>query len=337
MKGLSLIICLFLATGLVTIAVLINRSSGLNDITCTSDKAFNEKSDSIASDQRANSQYSSNSAHLRLKYPDQIVVNDPYYDKQWALSRMGVQALWQSAKEESKVVVAILDTGIDRNHEDLRGQVIAEINFTDSPTTEDIYGHGTHIAGIIAGIRNNGIGIAGLAPGSRLMNVKVADDQGKVQAAAVTQGIRWAVDHGANVINISLTIKAASADLEKAVDYAWNRGVVVVSAAGNEDSELPCYPAGYHNSISVAVAYEDDSPALLPKRSANADVTAPGFNIYSTLPGNTYGYKSGTSFATAHISGLAALLFEMVTDQNPDGFFNDDIRTAIESGRQSIE
>jgi thermitase len=334
MKELNLAIRLLSAAVLVLLLVIINRDSGLNNISSNLNKSISETNNTTASDKLFTSlaRNSSNLAYFRTNYPDQLTVNDPYYYKQWALNQMGAQELWQATTEESKVIVAILDTGIDRNHEDLKEKVIAEINFTESPTTDDIYGHGTHVAGIIAGTRNNGIGIAGLASDSRLMNVKVADDQGKVQAAAVTKGVMWAVDNGANVINISLTIKASSPDLEKAVNYAWGRGVVVVAASSNENDELICYPAAYKNSISVASSYENDTSATLPNQLKNADVVAPGFNIYSTLPSNSYGYKSGTSFATAHISGLSALLFHMVTDKNGDGFINDDIRTAIQSG-----
>jgi thermitase len=339
MKGLNLVVWLFLVAGLIIFPGIMNRDSAENNISYNLNKPFDGQSNLTSSDKRLTSlaAYTANSGHFLTNYPDQSIPNDPYYYKQWALIQMRTNELWQSATERSKVVVAILDTGIDRNHEDLEGTVVTEINFTDAPTTDDVYGHGTHIAGIIAGTRNNGIGIAGLASGSRLMNVKVADDKGKVQAAAVTKGIIWAVDNGANVINISLTFKQSSPDLEKAVDYAWSKGAVVVSSAANNNNELICYPAGYKNSISVAVSCEDSSAALLTTQVKNADIAAPGFNIYSTMPGSTYGYKSGTSFAAAHVSGLAALLFSVVADKNGDGLINDDVRAAIESGRQSIE
>lgn len=268
---------------------------------------------------------------------EQPNLNDPYISKQWALKRIQAPTLWQGTTGYRDVIVAILDTGIDQNHEDLKGRVVAKVNFTDSPTPDDIHGHGTHIAGIVAATSNNSIGIAGLAPESRLMNVKVADDKGRCQAAVVARGIIWAVDNGASVINISLELKEPSSELRDAVNYAWSRGAVIVAAAGNDGNELPIYPAYYENSIAVAATRENDKLAPLSNHGGWVDVAAPGFNIYSTLPDDDYGYASGTSFATAYVSGLAAALFSVVADTNGDGKLNDEVRAAIEAGCQEID
>jgi len=264
------------------------------------------------------------------------IPNDPYVERQWALSQIQIRELWQTANGGSEILVAVLDTGIDQDHEDLDGKVVVEANFTDSPTPGDTYGHGTHIAGIIAACGNNGVGIVGVAPESQLMNVKVADDTGGCQASTVAKGIIWAVDNGASVINVSIEFKEPSPELEDAVNYAWSRGVVVIAAAGNEGSESPVYPACYENCIAVAAIRQDDTLAPLSNYGDWIDVAAPGFNIYSTLPDNSYGYKSGTSFASAYVSGLAALLFSVVTDTNGDGKLNDEIRAAIENSCQQI-
>jgi thermitase len=257
---------------------------------------------------------------------------DPYVSKQWPLHQIRVLDWQQFTSVDQKVLVAILDTGIDENHEDLRGRVIARVNFTDSPMPNDIQGHGTHIAGIIAANSNNGLGIVGVVPDSRLMNIKVADDTGRIQSAAVARGIIWAVDNGASVINISVEFEEPSSVLEDAVNYAWSRGAVIVAAAGNGGNQLPVYPAYYENCIAVAAAGQDGTLAPLSNYGDWVDVTAPGFSIYSTLPGNSYGYKSGTSFAAAYVSGLAALLFGMATDTDGDGRLNDEVRAAIEAG-----
>jgi len=264
------------------------------------------------------------------------ILNDPYVERQWALNQVQIRELWQTANGGSEILVAVLDTGIDQDHEDLDGKVVVEANFTDSPTPGDTYGHGTHIAGIIAACGNNGVGIVGVAPESQLMNVKVADDTGGCQASTVAKGIIWAVDNGASVINVSIEFKEPSPELEDAVNYAWSRGVVVIAAAGNEGSESPVYPACYENCIAVAAIRQDDTLAPLSNYGDWIDVAAPGFNIYSTLPDNSYGYKSGTSFASAYVSGLAALLFSVVTDTNGDGKLNDEIRAAIENSCQQI-
>lgn len=259
-------------------------------------------------------------------------VSDTNFDKQWGLQLIRAPEVWQLTTGDPNIIVAILDTGIDQYQEDLEGKVVTEINFADSPTSLDVRGHGTHISGIIAASNNNGKGVAGLAPESRLMNVKVADDSGQTYSKIVAKGLVWAADHGASVINLSLSFKEPSSELEAAVNYAWNRGAVVVAAAGNEDTGLPIYPAYYDNCIAVTSSTENDTLAPLSNFGDWVDVAAPGVNIYSTLPDNSYGYKSGTSFATAYVSGLAALLFSLVTDKNGDGRLNDEVRESIESG-----
>jgi len=221
--------------------------------------------------------------------------------------------------------VAVLDTGIDEDNQDLADKLKAEVNFTNSPTSDDLYGHGTHMAGTIAAI----------APECRLMNVKVADDAGRCQASVVARGIIWAVDHGAEVINLSLCTKS-SPDLEEAVNYAWSRGAVIVAAAGNIGKSTPAYPAYYANCLAVAGTNENDSLASLSNHGDWVDVAAPGFNIYSELPHNQHGYKSGTSSAVAHVSGLAALVFSVAEDSNGNGTVNDEVRQAIENSCDSI-
>lgn len=227
------------------------------------------------------------------------------------------------------VIVAVLDTGIDKDHEDLVGVVIGEVNFTDSPTTGDVYGHGTHVTGIIAAGYDNDIGIDGVAPGSRLFNVKVADDRGRCHLTALAEGIIWAVDNGAKVINISIEMHDPSPLLEEAIDYAWESGAIVIAAAGNGGSSVPVYPASYENCIAVTAVKENGELAPLANYGDWVNAVAPGFNIYSTMPGDEYGYKYGTSFATAYVSGLAALLFPVMEDANGNGRVNDEVREAI--------
>jgi thermitase len=168
------------------------------------------------------------------------------------------------------------------------------------------------------------------------MNVKVADDRGECRAEAVAAGIVWAVDNGANIINISLELKEPAAALREAIEYAWNRGAVIIAAAGNDGSELPTYPAYYKNCIAVAAITEDNQLVPLSNHGDWVDVAADGLNIFSTLPDNRYGYKTGTSFAAASVSRLAALLFGVTIDQNGNGRRNDEVRVAIEAGCRRI-
>ena len=234
-------------------------------------------------------------------------------------------------KWNRRVLVAVLDTGIDCNHEDLVGLVTAETNLTGTSKPKDFYGHGTHVAGIIAA-NDNDKGVVGIAPGCSLLNVKVADDIGRCQALTLAEGILWAVENGADVINVSIQLNDSSPKLEEAVNYAWSQGSLIVAAAGNYEKESPVYPAGYESCIAVIRLTPDSELTQFLKSHDCIDVVAPGCDIYSTLPGNDYGYKTGSSFATAFISGVAALLFNLITDANGDGRLNDEVREAIEDG-----
>jgi len=247
-------------------------------------------------------------------------VDDSSLADRWGLSRIDAPRAWEITRGDESVIVAVLDTGIDKDNQDLADRVMAEVNLSGSPTSDDLYGHGTHMAGTIAAI----------APECRLMNVKVADDSGKCEPAVVAKGIIWAADHGAEVINLSLAMEACS-DLEEAVDYAWNRGAVLIAAAGNKGTSKPSYPAYYENCLAVAGTNENDSLALLSSYGDWVDLAAPGFNIYSELPGNQYGYKTGTSSAAAHVSGVAALAFSIAEDVNGNGGVNDEVGWAIEN------
>jgi thermitase len=267
---------------------------------------------------------------------NQYLESAPVLKQQWALERIQALPLPQMDKDNSQILVAVLDTGIDQDHDDLYGRVMAEINFTKSATTDDIYGHGTHIAGIIVARNDNNLGITGLAPESRLVNVKVADDKGCCQISALADGIVWAVDNGANVINISIEMRESSSKLREAVDYAWSNGAIIIAAAGNDGNEIPVYPACYENCIAVTAIQQNGTLAPLANYGDWVDVAAPGFDIYSTLPNNIYGYKHGTSFATAYVSGLAALLLPLMNDTNGDGRLNDEVRRAIDAGCHDI-
>jgi thermitase len=243
-----------------------------------------------------------------------------YLVEGWGVDKIEAPGAWQITIGDPSIIVAVLDTGINEDNPDLASRVVAHVNFSSSPTSDDLYGHGTHMAGTIAAI----------APGCQLMNVKVADDTGKCQPSVVAKGILWAVKHGAKVINMSLAM-TASPDLEEAVDYAWNQGAIVVAAAGNKGTSEPSYPAYYSGCIAVAGTNENDSLALLSSYGGWVDVAAPGFNIYSELPHNEYGYKTGTSAAAAHVSGMAALVYSVAVDENGSGSVNDEVRLAIEN------
>ena len=257
--------------------------------------------------------------------------DDAYFGLQWGLTKIGAEQAWDVTAGNPSVNIAILDTGVDLDHPDLADKLISNINLTNFGNPDDVYGHGTHVAGIAAAITNNGMGVAGLGCTATIMNVKVLDDNGMGAYSWIVSGIIWATDNGAEIINMSLGGSYASSALEDAINYAWSKGVVVVAAAGNNGDTTPMYPAYYTNCIAVAATDANDARASWSNYGDWVDVAAPGASIYSTLKNSNYGYKSGTSMASPHVAGLAALVFTTVSDANSDGKLNDEVRSRIET------
>ena len=257
--------------------------------------------------------------------------DDPGFVNQWGMLRIQAPDAWNVTTGSNSINIAILDTGVDMDHPDLANKLVANVKFSDSNTTDDVYGHGTHVAGIAAAMTNNGVGVAGLGYSCTIMNVKVLDDYGSGTYSWVVSGIVWAADNGAEVINLSLGGSSASSTLEDAVNYAWSKGVVVVASAGNSASSTPSYPAYYTDCIAVAATDSNDALAYFSNYGRWVDVAAPGIGIYSTLKDGGYGYKSGTSMAAPHVAGLAALAFAAVSDADGDGKLNDEVRARIEA------
>ena len=258
---------------------------------------------------------------------------DPDFSKQWGMTTVYAPEAWKVTQGSSSVKIAILDTGIDQNHPDLSSKIVAQKNFTGKGTPDDRYGHGTHVAGIAAAITNNGIGVAGLGYNSSLMNGKVLSDSGSGYYSWIASGITWATDNDAKVINMSLGGTAADSTLASAVDYAWSKGVVVVAAAGNNGNSLPFYPAAYDNCIAVGATDRKDAKASFSNYGSWVDVAAPGVDIYSTYNKGDYDYisMSGTSMASPHVAGLAALVW--ATNYGTGyGTGNASVRSRIENG-----
>jgi len=285
--------------------------------------------------------------------------NDEHFAKQWGLDNDGQEyklglsgtvdadidapEVWDITTGNSSVVIAILDSGIDQDHPDLDGKIVSNVDFTGSGI-DDLYGHGTHVAGIAAAETSNTQGAAGVGYNSSLMNVKVLNDQGSGYYSWIADGIVWATNNGAQAINMSLGGYRRSRTLENAVNYAWNNNVVLAAAAGNDGTSRRLYPAAYTNCIAVAATDDDDQRVDEPGWWASncgswVDVAAPGLYIYSTFPNHpyvidkslNYDYGSGTSMATPHVAGLAGLLF----GQDPSRT-NAQVRTFIEDTADPI-
>jgi subtilisin family serine protease len=206
--------------------------------------------------------------------------------------------------------VAVVDSGVDPSQPDLQGALVAGADFADSSgSTADQYGHGTMVAGVIAARGNNSQGVAGVCWSCLVMPIKVLDANGSGSGASVADGIRWATDHGANVINLSIVLSAPDPAVADAIAYAHDHGVLVVAAAGNAGTGDATYPSAYPGVVSVAAT--DDADHLYPWSSYGSWVTlaAPGCSMTTTLGGGFANF-CGTSAAAPLVAGLAALGYE---------------------------
>jgi thermitase len=233
-------------------------------------------------------------------YHASVIPNDEFYSRLYALPRVAADSAWDRTTGSPDVLVAVIDTGIYAGHPDLAGNVVAGTDFVnDDGDASDDEGHGTHTAGIIAAVGNNGRGVAGMCWQCQLLPVKSLDNEGSGSATTVAAGIRYAADRGARVINLSLGGDRNSRLLHDAVKYATNRGALVIVAAGNEAQEgNPVeYPAAYPEVLAVAATDQDDRHAPFSNYHSYVDVAAPGVNIGSTIwaDGEAEAYAAATS------------------------------------------
>lgn len=251
--------------------------------------------------------------------------NDTYYNGyQYGIKNTYTNLAWDVTKGSTGQEIAVIDTGVDYTHPDLDGKTIKGYDYIDNDTNPmDLNGHGTHVAGIAAAETNNATGIAGTAPNTKILAVRVLDANGSGSLAAIANGIRYAADAGAEVINMSLGCDCSTTTLQDAVNYAYNKGVVLVAAAGNDNVSTTFEPASYTNVIAVGAVDSSNRKASFSNYGTWVDVVAPGVDIASTYPGNRYVYLSGTSMASPYVAGLAALL-------KGQGRSNVQVRQAIE-------
>lgn len=269
------------------------------------------------------------------------VPDDPLFGNQWGHTRILSTAAWDTETGSDQIVIAVLDTGIDTGHPDLAAKIVAGFDFVDDdadPT--DLHGHGTHVSGIAAGVTDNGVGIAGMSWGARVMPVRVLDEDGGGSFDDIIDGITWAVNHGADILNLSLGGTNYSQALQDAVNAAHAAGRLVIAAMGNYRNSNPAnYPAACANVFAVAATERYDNYTSFSQYGAHCDIAAPGGEmswyhdpdgIYSTLPTyactmsasgylNSYDYERGTSQAAPFVSGLAALVWSAAPGLSPDG------------------
>lgn len=274
--------------------------------------------------------------------PDWIVTpaglqpNDLYYIDQWYLPHIGVDWAWLVTQGEASVIVAVVDTGIDVTHPDLTGafvpgyNVVSDLAQTDGGTISDIYGHGTRVAGIVAASGNNGIGVCGVAWDLSIMPIRATNStNGSAHISDLNAGSRWAVEHGAKVINVSYN-GVNTASIQTTGEYIRSQGGLLVWAVGNGAFEL----AGNDHEDVLIVGGTDSFDNLYFNSNIGelVDLVAPGTPIRTTLSGGGYTYVSGTSYAAPIVTGVAALMWSATPSLTPYEIENALKATAIDLG-----
>ncbi len=290
----------------------------------------------------------------KKKNENAVIMNDPNMSEKWGLKLTESKAAWNLTKGSKNIIVAVIDTGIDKNHEDLKkniwinkGEIGKDIKGKDKRTNgidddkngyiddihgwsftsqnndlTDNHGHGTHISGILGAVGGNAKGISGVSPNVSIMTLKYYDPKspGLNNLENTVKSIHYAIENGAQIINYSGGGLDFSKEEKNAISKAQKKGILFVAAAGNEKSNSDTnkyYPADYKLDNIISVTALDSKKNILPSSNygvITVDIAAPGKNIYSTLPHSRYGYMTGTSQATAFVSGVAALLMA----HNPD-------------------
>lgn len=250
--------------------------------------------------------------------------DDPLIGREWGWFKIGADKAYEAGLRGEGIVVAVLDTGVDRSHPDLSDNILQGWNFVENnDDTTDRDGHGTMVTGVIAAIAGNKVGIAGVASKAKILPVKVLTAQGG-SCLSVDRGIMWAADHGAKVISMSLggsnSQRCRRIDVQ-AITYALSRNIVLVAAAGNENTDEPVFPAAYSESyagvIAVTAIDQSSKKATFSNFGSYVNIAAPGVEIASTFPGAKYAAGSGTSFAAPFVSGVAALLLSKSPHLSP--------------------
>ena len=258
----------------------------------------------------------------------------------WGIRQIGADSV-HAYNQGSGVKVAIIDTGIDLNQTDLK--VAGNVTFVAGTSSgQDDNGHGTHVAGTVAAL-GNGTGVVGVAPGAALYAVKVLDRNGSGSISGVVSGIQWAVTNKMQVINMSLGTSSDYTTLHTACDAAYAAGIVIVAAAGNSGNSYGTgvnvlYPAAYDSVIAVAATDSTNSRASFSSTGPKVELAAPGVNVLSTCLGGSYCTMSGTSMASPHVAGVAALVIAsgIVKDTDGKDGIADEVRQRLDSTAEDL-
>jgi len=252
----------------------------------------------------------SKNKHLKFAEPDMIykpdtTANDPYFGNAWHLPKIQATTAWGTTRGD-EITIAILDSGVDANHADLAGKLVAGWNFYDNNSnTSDVYGHGTKVAGAAAATTDNAMGVASVAGNARIMPIRITDTSGMGYTSMMAKGLTWAADRGVRVANISFG-GAGSSTVQSAAQYLKNKGGLLIMAAGNSGSESTIAPSD--TLVVVSGTTSSDARASWSSYGRFVDVAAPGAGIWTTVRGGSYSAVSGTSFASPVTAGVVALM-----------------------------
>jgi subtilisin family serine protease len=236
--------------------------------------------------------------------------NDQYFSSQWHLPKISAPAGWDLTTGSADTPIAIIDSGVDPDHPDLMDKLIPGYNFLGGNSdTHDVRGHGTAVAGSAAAQTDNVTGIAGVAVDNPIMPLVVLNADGWATYYDIARAITYAADNNVRVMNISIGGSSSSSTLQSAVNYAWDKGAVIVASAANYSTDTPYYPAACDHVVAVSATTSGDSLASFSNFGSWVDLSAPGASIRTTNNGGGYGYWNGTSFASPITAGLAALIF----------------------------
>ena len=272
--------------------------------------------------------------YITIAEPLPLVPDDTDWAAQYGPRAVRADYAWNITTGSPGIIIAVVDTGLDRSHPEFAGRLAQGYDFVQGDTIpQDEHGHGTHVAGIAAATGDNARGVAGMDWQAKIMAVRVLDKNGSGTLANTASGIIWAADHGADVINLSLSGPSFPSPtiLEDATFYAYKKGVVVAAAAGNYGSTPVTYPARYPWVIAVGMTDASNTRRSESNYGSDLDLMAPGYSILSTMPGG-YGYKSGTSMSTPFVSGAAALLLTDAKFNTPDRIYEALTQTALDLG-----
>ncbi len=269
---------------------------------------------------------------ISIKVPEYGTIKQASQEIPWGIKKIEAEKAWPYAQGKG-VRVGILDTGIDLNHFDLKGNIKGGVNIL-SPNRQprDDNGHGTHIAGTIGAV-NNDYGVVGIAPQADLYAIKAFDRNGRANLSDIIRGINWAIDNKIQVLNMSFGFSEQSSIFSDAIRKAYNKGIVLVAASGNDGKNGTLdYPAQFNEVIAVSATTKEDTIAKYSNTGPNVDLAAPGDKIYSTWPGNSFRELSGTSMATGHVTGAVVLLL----GQNRN-ISNEQVRRILNQGANPIK